>query len=418
MCDMEPSFPHTAIPTWSGFVYQGKVAICHVLKLIEENDDISNYCLQLDSLDDFAILRNSVVNSIHQVKALKAVNYSSYEDAFIELVRKTNSYNCSQSFFHIANQIIDKTLAEIETIHHPLKIYPYNSSSYCHVDAIDGMIEQKIKDLMIKIHQDNPSKCSLDYVYKVRIYLDQIVLKQILKIHKIIHENLMSDRKASFTQTIPFSEFHEILLDDLNQRKLGDEYYFYVLLNDLHAYYQEYCMDKCNELTEDDLKKLSNYMLIIENLTKDNIVKFICNIMPHRKVSFATLRDYKDNTFNAREIKRAFLEILHKLKKSNFNSKNFFEWISGNKSYVPTTINDGGSQSEDICLDIVKNGLNTDIEILFESDFFITTDINIASIVANVPNAIRNNAEDNDRINNWKKVSLISLDNAKVEIND
>jgi len=38
-------YPHSAISTWSGFVYQGKVALYHCLKLINEGD--SKFQLQL-----------------------------------------------------------------------------------------------------------------------------------------------------------------------------------------------------------------------------------------------------------------------------------------------------------------------------------------------------------------------------------
>jgi hypothetical protein len=48
--------PHTAITTWSGFIYQGKVAIYHVLQLIVNMKDGDELVLQLDSLDDFSIL--------------------------------------------------------------------------------------------------------------------------------------------------------------------------------------------------------------------------------------------------------------------------------------------------------------------------------------------------------------------------
>ena len=73
---------NTAISSWSGFVYQGKVAIYHVL--LERNN--ANYTLQLDSLDDFAIIdANECIISIHQVKAKKETHFSSYKEDFEKL---------------------------------------------------------------------------------------------------------------------------------------------------------------------------------------------------------------------------------------------------------------------------------------------------------------------------------------------
>ncbi len=73
MCEesAEEKSPHTAITSWSGFVYQGKVALYHSLKLIlEDIQGCSNYKLQLDSLEDFAILdEDDNPISLHQVNA-------------------------------------------------------------------------------------------------------------------------------------------------------------------------------------------------------------------------------------------------------------------------------------------------------------------------------------------------------------
>lgn len=68
---------HDAVPTWSGYNYQGKVAIYHAIKKINKlkangNDieTIKNYKLEIEYLEDFAILdENNVYLSVHQVKA-------------------------------------------------------------------------------------------------------------------------------------------------------------------------------------------------------------------------------------------------------------------------------------------------------------------------------------------------------------
>ncbi|HFQ6221182.1 TPA: dsDNA nuclease domain-containing protein, partial [Pseudomonas aeruginosa] len=59
--------PDSAISSWSGFVYQGKVALYHCLKLITEGE--REFELQLDSTDDFAIYKDGKLFSAHQVKA-------------------------------------------------------------------------------------------------------------------------------------------------------------------------------------------------------------------------------------------------------------------------------------------------------------------------------------------------------------
>lgn len=53
--DNEKNYPTTAVPTWSGFVYKGKIALYHCLKLINQGD--SDFELQLDSSDNLEIYK-------------------------------------------------------------------------------------------------------------------------------------------------------------------------------------------------------------------------------------------------------------------------------------------------------------------------------------------------------------------------
>ena len=172
--------PHTAITTWSGFIYQGKVAICHVLHLLKELEDCNDFSLQLDSLEDFSILDSTEnIISLHQVKANKSQYYSSYKDAIDKLKRKAIECGCNNAKFHLAREITDKTSAKVASSHSPVEIYNYDHDSWCGVDEIDHKIEGKIKDLLAIWSVEDASKQSDDYVRKVRGYLDQIILKKV-----------------------------------------------------------------------------------------------------------------------------------------------------------------------------------------------------------------------------------------------
>lgn len=55
---IDPNDIHSAADIWNGFIYQGKVALYHVLKLINnDKDNVDGLHLQLDSLENFAIIR-------------------------------------------------------------------------------------------------------------------------------------------------------------------------------------------------------------------------------------------------------------------------------------------------------------------------------------------------------------------------
>ena len=56
--EVDEKYPATAVSTWSGYVYQGKIALYHCLCLINQGD--ADFELQLDSSDDFEIGRAHV----------------------------------------------------------------------------------------------------------------------------------------------------------------------------------------------------------------------------------------------------------------------------------------------------------------------------------------------------------------------
>lgn len=62
-----------AIPTWSGFNYQGKMMLLYVLELInqiakDKNKDIGTYSVELEKTEDFCIICNSEYRSFHQLR--------------------------------------------------------------------------------------------------------------------------------------------------------------------------------------------------------------------------------------------------------------------------------------------------------------------------------------------------------------
>ncbi|HGG8839973.1 TPA: hypothetical protein ACJJXJ_000902 [Enterobacter soli] len=72
------SHPHTAAPTWSGFIYQGHLALYHSIECVLNK---MSFELQIDSIDDFSIIENGIAVSTHQVKALADDKRAAYKEA-------------------------------------------------------------------------------------------------------------------------------------------------------------------------------------------------------------------------------------------------------------------------------------------------------------------------------------------------
>lgn len=417
---------NSAISTWSGFVYQGKVALYKTLKILNNSTAAQNYSLQLDSLEDFALLHDKVIESIHQVKAVKSNYCSKYESAFKDLVKKSAKYKCTNAFFHLAQSINDKTVDDIESMHTPMKIYMYNTKNHCPLDEIDNFIEEQITTYYSTNFSNATWKLNPNYIKISRHFLENIIVTQVIKIHSIIHKSKKSENNAAFTETIDFIDFKNILDHDNLNESFNSDYYLYLTKADLNRYYQEYCIElEDNEITADDKEKLENYILEINELNDSELVQFIRNIMPNRAFKLDSISDYKDNNIQKNEFKRGFCKILHQLRLFDGNVKHDFVWVCPQKSRLfPTIILEGEDQKKEVCRDIIKNIKNTDLEIPYSGNNLINSSINVDSLYAEMNNII--DVEDKDpiikknytRITAWGKVSLIKLTDAKLKLNE
>ena len=123
MSELAASHPHTAAPTWSGFIYQGHLALYHSIECLLNK---MSFELQIDSIDDFAIIENGVAVSTHQVKALADNKRAAYKEA-LEKAASTSKLcdNTTQRYFHTSVRL-DDAADFIGGNGHVVKFYTYD----------------------------------------------------------------------------------------------------------------------------------------------------------------------------------------------------------------------------------------------------------------------------------------------------
>ncbi len=100
-----------ASPSWSGFNYQGKVALFYALKLINDHPlghDLSNFSLMLEATEDFEILSEGVALSYHQVKAYAKSSYGTYSNALLGVILELYKVPSVNGWIHTWNAINSK----------------------------------------------------------------------------------------------------------------------------------------------------------------------------------------------------------------------------------------------------------------------------------------------------------------------
>ena len=420
---IDPNDIHTAIGTWSGFIYQGKVALYHVLWLLNKNENNLKYYLQLDSLEDFAIVDKEINPiTLHQVKALKSKLYSSYKNAFEKLEKRTDEFSCDRAYFHFATQN-EKSITEIKKRHPKMDIYDkYGDYCFCPLEEIDDKCEREISKYLKKqnlIHFDNQELRTI-----FRNNLESKINGQIIEIHSNNHKNDIKIREGAYYLIIPLTDFKSILESNPQKSIDSEDYYFFLTKSLLNKYYTEFCLETSEEFKcknkifyRTEKEKLSDYLQQINNLGKNSLLKFIQDLLPNRKITLNTVKDFKDFNIQNDEFKDVFLQILLDLVRPSGEIGQDFSWNgTDNLRYTATAINSGQNNKHKICKRIFKNISDIDIDVPYEANKLITSSIDVESLKSeiNLQNEIE---EDNSTLTNniikWNDIGLVSLNVAK-----
>lgn len=118
---MDGLFIHDATPTWSGFIYQGDIAIylavkkiCELKKSIHMSEIGTEYKLEVEYCEDIAIVhdKKSIKEyiSIHQVKNQKDTTISSYKIPLIQLMlekglHSRDGFGNTEAYLHVSKSI-------------------------------------------------------------------------------------------------------------------------------------------------------------------------------------------------------------------------------------------------------------------------------------------------------------------------
>lgn len=100
-----------ASPSWSGFNYQGKVALHYALTLINAQPvahDFSTTELMLEANEDFEIVVNGASVSFHQVKAYNSSTFEDYSDALFGLTTELHINAAVLGYIHTWKKINDR----------------------------------------------------------------------------------------------------------------------------------------------------------------------------------------------------------------------------------------------------------------------------------------------------------------------
>lgn len=350
----EEKYPASAISSWSGFVYQGKVALYHSLKLIHDGD--LDFELQLDSSDDFAIYKNGKLHTAHQVKAKISKYRSGYTKALEQsaLIEHDKDKGTTR-YFHVSvplENTEDHKGASGETV----EFYRYGDKFHCGLGEVEGLT----KELIQKICDKQSITVSDNLINLNYCLLSEKISTMAIHAHRLNQVDGLSENQAAYENLIGA---RSILDSILNENPYHNKDYYAVELKVRLQTHLEECLDlalpNMTDATYERARRLSEHV----RETHINELKTLCQmIKPSERFQVVQTSDIRRYTklIQALSVEPIFNHLPHYLD-------------SENRFYVPTALD--VDESEECESDMIREmKTNGDLlRLLFEYNHLIAS---------------------------------------------
>lgn len=316
-----------ATPSWSGYIFQGEVALCKALETIYDlrNEDIPDtYCLKLEEDEDFSLTTN--VWETFQVKAYTVHHYTKYKKAWEDMMKRFPA-NAERNYLYLHKENV-----EVDKFNVTLEQARLSANVISGVYTLDNIIE-KIDKAISNIF---PEFGEADIELK-RNHCLVLIHKAIKRRHKTktpesfnLNEikQWIIDADTAFNEEIAWVNIIKVFFKTINDR-----------INDL------------NENIPNELfwkEKLESYLSSIDQLDFETLKSIIRNRLNAHKSNEIKNIDDIIVYFSAEELNRI---IIRCFERTNFEP--FFDSLSydlGNKRFQLSLIN----------LEIDQNSTNAD----------------------------------------------------------
>ncbi|SDC91538.1 hypothetical protein SAMN05421663_10574 [Terribacillus halophilus] len=399
-----------ATSSWSGFTYQGNItiysALCLLNKIGNNVEEIKKYEIEIEKNEDFAILYEGELKSLHQVKSLQnKEKISGYTEAILQLFAKAiefpsvieislhtaceiesfikedlisnlKNYNPSslsenkrQLYRSTQEKLLDQQIFDEKFI-----IFKRNYDISGYIPAIKSIpledvkenIEQELEKFYTNHHENYTYKTSEQYSFA---YLN--LLKRLNKKISRIHDG------SDTNYCLRLIDVYDVIYDEhvfgCTAETLGN-----FLLKELYSLFEQYCED--STLGNDRLETVRNIWSkqweLLEKLPDDDFILLCRRLSPEIKnistksLDLNTYRKLLNEAGVRRMLFYCLFDLTHKMVHGE-TIKNIFT-VKDNDDYLLTLID--RNNPDMVGRDIIKN-LKDDkslFDLLFDNKFYLT----------------------------------------------
>lgn len=415
-----------AIASWSGFIYQGKVALYRAIQLLIDDKSSDSYELKVEHLDDFVIFNGMTALSIHQVKSTKSSARSYYKKALDQAADViSDHFNINtQRFFHVSVDIGD--FSNHSHNGETVSFFKYHDGKlFIPPDEIDGML----KGIIGKYLNHNSMVNTSELVNHKFDKLNSILAQRVNFAHALNQSQNHTQYESTDCSPILFSEIIDclasVVLDFQDKKHLLFRFksQFIRVIDELASFYEE---EESNGLKY-ELVHLSNCKNIISNLDSRLLERLYISLDP---TNFSVESDIGIGRL------QKYLNIINKLP-SFISNNNLPHYLNAKyDKYIPSCIELNGMSKKVLInkLDKHLSELRSNtilLNILFEFDNLIV-ELNESSFKVSdySKSKATHNGDCIDDVNNSefitlknniikaKNIRFVSVETAKGEIND
>lgn len=404
------SIPDSAISSWGGFVYQGKVALYHSITLILDEQfngfPIADFSLQLDSTDDFAIYVGADAISVHQVKA-KSSSYRSTFETALEKSSKvvTDCTPTTSRYFHVAEKLNDDTDYK-NAAGGVVKFYEYeNGEKFCPLSDIEAITKSKIQSYLTK--QNLPATNIL--IEKKYCCLSELISSHVIKVHALIHAGA-TQNNAAYNNVINSGTILQLLERNYND-DCDEEYVLLKLRSAFADTFEEYIADEQGEFGSKEVERsklVFDFIYSLDNLTLKSV---LASLRPHNPTDVLRVEDIQNYADIIMAISREMIlaDLPH--------------YRKGDGKYLPTAMRIDQPRASYYRRHLNKQ-ISTNphlVNLLFEFDTFIATG-NLPNLIVEedlekITDAPGMRSKSKDNIVKMVSLRVISKDVAQGELN-
>lgn len=392
-----------ATPSWSGYIFQGEVALCKAIEKINElGDNIQDsYCLKLEEDEDFSLTTS--IWETFQVKAYTIHNYTKYNKAWDDMMRRfpTNAMR-NYLYLHKDNVEIDKFNVTLEQARLSTNVF----SGIYTLDNIIGKIDNAISILFPEF--DTPT------IELKRNYCNYKILTAIKERHR-----------TGIAKSFSLIEIKEWILN--SDLAFNEEIAWFSIIKKFFEILRRH-IESYDEATENHLKeKLTRYYDELDYLQFEDIKILIKNRINSHKFLSKTLTIEDITSYLGQNelneiIIRCFEEIVTDPSFNNLtynhNDNNY------QLSLINININENSrlpqkTRLHEFCINIENNNLNEVNTIITQTLDLSKEQVN--DILRDImrPNDVIENESDKVNITDKNfKFQFKSVDNSINEINN